>query len=119
MRRIALLWCSALLLVGPASAMRAHDYLDEQRGPVTLRTDRVTPSMELTQPIDTAGVLTPVSDEQLHAPPKPTPHAAPTPSASPVPEPSGWVMLACGTLMLLLVPHKKAEAVFAIPARQC
>jgi hypothetical protein len=28
------------------------------------------------------------------------------------------MMLACGALMLLLVPHKKAEAVFAIRAKR-
>ncbi|NYE63473.1 hypothetical protein FHW58_004703 [Duganella sp. 1224] len=107
---------AALLNAGPAAAMRARDYLDDQRGPVTLRFDRPTPSIDITPPLDTAAVLTPAGDAQL--PPPHARHAHPPPPASPVPEPSGWVMLACGALMLLLVPHRKADAVFDIGKRR-
>jgi hypothetical protein len=110
MRRAIFLLGGALLAAGQASAMRAHDYLDEQRGPVTLASDHFTLSINLEPPLDTAAVLAPASDEQLHA----SAQAAPVQLASPVPEPSGWAMLACGGLMLLLIPHKRDDSAYAI-----
>jgi len=110
MRRAIFLLCSALLAAGQASAMRAHEFLDEQRGPVTLASDHLTLSIKAEPPLDTAAVITPDSDAQLHA----SAQAAPVQLASPVPEPSGWAMLACGALMLLLMPHKRDDSGYAI-----
>lgn len=112
MRRLAFLLCCALLAAGPASAMRAHDYLDEQRGPVTLPSDRSTPSLNGEKPLDTAAVVTGTSDAQLHAQPA-TPATA-APPLSQVPEPSGWAMLLCGALLLLLMPRKQDDSTYAI-----
>lgn len=110
MRRAIFLLCGTLLAAGQASAMRARDYLDEHRGPVTLASDHLTLSINAEPPLDTAAVITLASDEQLHASAQPTPVQL----ASPVPEPSGWAMLACGGLMLLLIPHKRDDSVYAI-----
>lgn len=110
MRRAIFLLCGALLAAGQASAMRAHDYLDEHRGPVTLASDHFTLSINAAPTLDTAALITPASDDQLHA----SAQAAPVQLASPVPEPSGWAMLACGAVMLLLIPHKRDDSVYAI-----
>lgn len=110
MRRAIFLLGGALLAAGQASAMRVHDYLDEQRGPVTLASDHFTLGITTQPTLDTAAMLTPASDAQLHAPAQPTP----VQFASPVPEPSGWAMLACGGLMLLLIPHKRDDSVYPI-----
>lgn len=67
MRRAIFLLCSALLAAGQASAMRAHEFLDEQRGPVTLASDHLTLSINAEPPLDTAAVITPDSDAQLAA----------------------------------------------------
>jgi len=112
MRRLGWLLCGALLAAGPASAMRAHDYLDEQRGPVTLPADRATTSIDLEQPLDTAAVVTAGSDAQLQV--QPTTHATSPQQLSPVPEPAGWVMLGCGILLLVLMPRKRNHDAYAI-----
>ena len=108
MRRLASVLCGALLAAGPASAMRAHDYLDEHRGPVTLPSDRSVPSLNVEKPLDIAAVVTGTSDAQLHA--QPAAHATSAPPLSPVPEPSGWAMLACGALLLWLMPRKQDDS---------
>lgn len=113
MRRLAFLLCGALLAAGPASAMRAHDYLDEQRGPVTLPADHAAPSLTLLRPLDTAAVVTARSDAQLHA--QPAAQATPPQQVSQVPEPSGWAMLGCGVLLLMLMPRKRDDDTYAIP----
>ena len=119
MRSASLILCGALLAAGPVSAMamRAHDFIDaDQRVPVTLPSDRVTTALSLEPALDTAAVLTPAPEQPLTAP-QPAHAAVPPPAASPVPEPSGWVLMACGALLLFLVPHRKAEEVFAIRAK--
>jgi hypothetical protein len=110
--RSTLLLCGALLTAGQACAMRAHEFIDaDQRAPVTLASDRNIAAITLEPALDTAAVLTPAPEQALPA------HAAVPPLASPVPEPSGWMMLLCGALMLVLVPNKKAETVFNIRAK--
>lgn len=103
-RLTALVLLSAVLGAGPASAMRAHDYLDaDQRGPVTLPAER--PTVAITVADTSATPATPAADAQL-APPEQQSgsNAVATPVLSPVPEPSGLAMLASGLLLLLLAP---------------
>jgi hypothetical protein len=115
MRRLAMLLCGALLAAGPASAMRAHDYIDEQRGPVTLPAEQAAPSLNIERPLDTAAVVSSASDAQLHVQQsaQAAPPGQPQP-LSPVPEPSGWAMLVCGALLLALMPRKRDESSYAI-----
>lgn len=101
-RLTALVLLSAVLGAGPASAMRAHEYLDaDQRGPVTLPAERSAAITVQALPEQSAN-----ADAQLAPPQQPAqPDAVATPVVSPVPEPSGLLMLACGLLLLLLGPY--------------
>ncbi len=113
-RLSALLLCAPLLASSTAWAMRAHDYLDEQRASVTLPGERSgTLTVQAPPPEATPATV----DEQLLQP-QPTPataQALPTP-ASPVPEPSGVAMLVCGMVLLLLQP-RDSEGIVK-PAKQ-
>lgn len=106
-RLTALVLLSAVLGAGPASAMRAHDYLDaDQRGPVTLPAERPSAAITVadTPPPQAA------ADAQLAPPDQQSgANAVATPMVSPVPEPSGLAMLACGLLLLLLAPFGRDE----------
>jgi|GEM_PF-3996891 len=108
-RLTALVLLSVVLGASPASAMRAHDYLDaDQRGPVVLSTEASAAASSVPAAPDT-----PVSaDAQLALPEQPRqPAEAAAPVVSPVPEPSGLVMLACGLLLLLFAPYRREEAI--------
>lgn len=109
-RLTALVLLSAVLGAGPASAMRAHDYLDaDQRGPVTLPAER--PTVAITVADTSATPATPAAADAQLAPPEQQSgsNAVATPVLSPVPEPSGLAMLACGLLLLLLTPFGRDE----------
>jgi hypothetical protein len=109
MRATALVVCCALFAAAPACAMRAHDFIDaDQRTDVTLPGDLTT----LILPAQHTGIPA-ASDEYLQPAPE-QPHVTPRPITSPVPEPSGWMLLACGLLMLSLTRYRRAEARFAI-----
>lgn len=114
MRSASLIACGALLAASaaPAMAMRAHDFIDaDQRVQVTLPSDRVTSVISMEPAPGTAAALTLAPEQPLAEAP---PHAAlPPPAASPVPEPSGWMLMVCGALLLFLVPHKKPEEAFS------
>jgi hypothetical protein len=116
MRSASLMLCGALLAAGPVSAMamRAHDFIDaDQRVPVTLPSDSITTALSMEPALDTAAVLTPAPEQPLTAP-QPPRAALPPPAASAVPEPSGWVLMVLGGLLLFLMPHKKDGDGFAI-----
>ncbi|SHN36006.1 hypothetical protein SAMN05192549_108120 [Duganella sacchari] len=108
-RYTALLLLPALLAVGSASAMRAPDFIDaDQRATVTLRDDHPTVAIAVTNVAATTAVT--AGDATL-LPARQPDHAqsAPVPVTvtSAVPEPSGWAMLFCGALLLLLVPYRR------------
>jgi hypothetical protein len=96
----------AVLGAGPASAMRAHDYLDaDQRGPVTL------PARQLENLVLPAAPDVPAADDntQLPTPDQQTAAAAAPQVPSAVPEPSALTMLACGLLLLLFAPYGRND----------
>jgi hypothetical protein len=105
---------SAVLGAGPASAMRAHEYLDaDQRGPVTLPAhqwaDLVLPATPEVQAAD--------DKTQLRTPDSQAAAAPQVPSA--VPEPSALAMLACGLLLLLFAPYgRNDDTVVPAPAKR-
>jgi hypothetical protein len=94
---------SAALGAGPASAMRAHEYLDaDQRGPVVLSTEPSGAVSTMPAPPETSAT----ADAQLALPERPPqPAEVAAPMVSTVPEPSGLAMLACGLLLLLFAPY--------------
>ena len=105
-RLTSLMLLAAALSAGPASAMRAADHLDaDQRGQVTLPAMQAITAVTLAAPAEAA----PADDNQLPTPEQQAHAAAATPVASPVPEPSGWIMVACGLLLLLLSPYSGDE----------
>lgn len=98
---------SAVLGAGPASAMRAHDYLDaDRRAQITLP----EPPAELTIPA-TLEPPAPADATQLPTPEQQAKAAAAAPVTSPVPEPSAVAMLACGLLLLLFAPYGRNDDV--------
>jgi hypothetical protein len=106
-RLTALVLLSAVLGAGPASAMRAHDFLDaDQRGKVTLPAE--LPHVAITVQ---AAPETPAAADTSLAPLEPAPKsdAVATPVVSPVPEPSGLTMLACGMLLLLFATQGRDD----------
>ncbi|WP_166454938.1 PEP-CTERM sorting domain-containing protein [Duganella aquatilis] len=93
--------------------MRAHEFIDaDQRVPVTLPSDRATEVISMTPALDAAAVLTPAPEQPLAA--QQQPQAVLPPAASPVPEPSGWVLMVLGMLLLFLVQPRKTEESFSI-----
>ncbi|RZT06112.1 PEP-CTERM protein-sorting domain-containing protein [Duganella sp. CF402] len=115
-RLAALTLLSAVLSAGPASAMRAHDYLDaDRRGPVTLPE---RPLADITLPAEPA---IPAAEDAAQLPPPGQPaNAAATPQVtSAVPEPSALAMLACGLLLLLFAPYgRNDEAIVPEPIQR-
>lgn len=106
-RLTALCLLSALLAAGPASAMRARDYVDaDQRGKVTLPAELPHTAITMQAPPEPAAEASLVQPEPE---PAPKTDAAATPVVSAVPEPSGLAMLACGLLLLLFVPYSRNE----------
>jgi hypothetical protein len=108
----AFLLLAALLPAGPASATRARDYIDaEHRGYISLPAEQVTAAITLAQPLDATPPAANAGAEQLPPPQQAKPEAPP-PVVSTVPEPSGFAMLACGLLLLLLAPFgRESEAI--------
>jgi len=105
-RLTSLALLAAALSAGPASAMRTADHLDaDQRGQVTLPVRHAIAAVTLPAPPEAA----PADDNQLPTQEQQARAAATTPVASPVPEPSGWIMVACGLLLLLLSPYSGDE----------
>ncbi|MRW93778.1 hypothetical protein GJ699_27660 [Duganella sp. FT80W] len=96
---------AAVLASSPAWAIRAHDYIDDQRSTVTLPSARAP---EITVEAPPAAPTSP--DEQL-VPPKPPANATAQAAASPVPELSGAAMLGCGLLLLLLQPVSRSDGI--------
>lgn len=117
-RYTALLLLPALLAVGSASAMRAPDFIDaDQRATVTLRDDHPTVATAAAD-VAAAPAVTAGDVALLPVRPQDHPQATQVPVTSAVPEPSGWSMLFCGALLLLLVPNRRdSEAIRPIDVR--
>ncbi|WP_432381233.1 hypothetical protein [Duganella sp. P38] len=110
MRRLALLGLCGSLAASPASAMRARQYIDaDQRAPVALAQDQRAPLIAIAQQPPGADL----AQALRLPPPEETPLATAPLAASPVPEPSGYVMLGWGLLLLLLRPHGREGAAIA------
>ncbi|MYM28752.1 hypothetical protein GTP58_10495 [Duganella sp. CY15W] len=118
-RYTALLLLPALLAAGSASAMRAPDYIDaDQRTSVTLRDDHPPMAIAATDGGATTTAITAGDVALLPVRPQGHPQATQVPVTSAVPEPSGWAMLFCGALLLLLVPNRRdSEAIRPIDVK--
>ena len=118
-RYSALLLLPALLAIGSASAMRAPDFIDaDQRASVTLRDDHQPMAIAAADGGATATAVTAGDAALLPAQRQDHAQVTPMPVTSAVPEPSGWAMLFCGALLLLLVPYRRdSEAIRPIDVR--
>lgn len=109
---LVLLTALAAAAAGPASATRAREYIDaDHRGYINLSADQATAAITLAQPLDPAPPAAGADEEQLPPPQQAKSEATPAVVSS-VPEPSGFAMLVCGLLLLLLAPAgRQAEAI--------